>query len=270
MAQLEQCVVVYARVLGLGRLLRRSPEAQAPQAMALIREIFAGLQGVDISLQVDNRLLLASKLDEDGRPQAHMDAVSGLLSQVALRQMKLAQRGFFLSGAVALGKVLWDVDRGHRDLTGTGLRQARLLARRNVDPCLVVSPAIFAIGTAVGSIEKTRSPNPMVLWRHIQHDGWGRFFLDYLGWNVRLGEQDHHPMFRELLELHRSILAEQIERRDAGDGVPSWLLWLCHYHNRVVRRLAKHAGRSWPRAFVLLPLSVRGLELPPDLRLIDD
>lgn len=271
MAQLEQCVVVSARVVGLSRLLRRSPEAQAPRAMALIREIFAGLQGVDVSLQVESRLLLWSKLEEDGRPQAHMEAISGLLSQVALGQMKLAHRGFFLSGAVTLGKVLWDVERGHRDLTGPGLRRARQLARRNIDPCLVVSPSIFALGTALGPIEKARSPSPMVLWRHIQPDGWGRFFLDYLGWNVRLGEQDHHPLFRELLDLHRSKLEEQIEQRDAGDGVPPWLLWLCHYHNRVVRRLAKREGlRSAAPGIVSLPPSVRGLELPPDLRLIND
>ncbi|MBP6609274.1 MAG: hypothetical protein KA258_06840 [Deltaproteobacteria bacterium] len=275
MAQLEQCVVVSARVLGLSRLLRRSPEAQAPRAMALIREIFAGLQGVDVSLQVDSRLLLWSKLIENGRPQAVAVGIAWLLGQLAVRQMMLAKQGFFLSGAVGLGKVLWDVERGHRDLTGTGLRRVRQLARRNLDPCLLIAPEIVELGGPLGQVAKARAPSPYVLWRHIQPDGWGRWFWDYLGCSSHRGEPDRPSSYPAVLESHRMYLGEQLERHAESKRLPTWLVWLCHYHNRSVRWQAKQFAVSElagtiRQLLIPLPRALQRLELPSDLRLIDD
>lgn len=233
MAQLSQCVIVSARVLGLRKILRRKPNSMAPAAMAGIRERLRQLKTPEIALQQEDRILLLCTAGEETWSDLAAALLLDLLTELSHLQFWLATEGFFLSGAIVWGPVLHDRTQGLIDLSGPGVRRARHLTRSHAAPCLLFDPDFVQL------LLLRQIPVEHAAWRHIQDNGWGQYFLDYLSFSARV-EENSRGVFRDILKDHKQAI-EGVLHRGSRRNTPrrsDWLTWLIAYHDRVVRHVA--------------------------------
>jgi len=239
MAQLAQCLIVSARVLGLRKILDRKPNSLAPQAMAMLRERLASLRTAETIIQIEDRFLLVYPADEEIWTVQSAGRLTSLLPECAAFQVQLAAEGFFVSGAITWGQVLQDRSQGRQELSGPGLVRARRLARIHGHPCLLIDPKL-AVWLKNMQARLVGAP-----FRHIQDDGWGRTFWDYLSFATRVGEEGKGA-FWGILELHKRAVEGSLQSSDGSSLSirPSWKAWLACYHDRVVRRAIEWAPES--------------------------
>lgn len=272
MAQLSNCIIVSARVLGLQKILRRKPNSLAPQAMAGLRELLSTLKTPETVLLIEDQIVLVCPMvDDEGVGILGEKLLAELLAELAFLQIKLADQGFFLSGALVWGQVLVERIQGQHDLSGPGIRRAQRLARQNRAPCLQIDPKTAA------SLFSLHPHAPHAAWQHIQDDGWGRTFWDYLSFSARI-EEGTRGVFAGVLGAHKHALEEAVRRlsKQSKAALPSWLAWLVCYHARVVLRamelLPGERERLGPlesiNAVDAYPLLAHGGFQPRNLRLI--
>jgi hypothetical protein len=277
MAQLSNRVIVSARVLGLRKILRRKPNSLAPQAMAGLRELVGKLRTPETAIQIEDRIVLVCPVvdDEDEAGFLSEKILAELLAELAFLQLRLAEEGFFLSGSVAWGQVLAERTSGQHDLSGPGIRRAHRLARNNRAPCLFLDPALA--NRAALSFDAIEQPS---IWQHVQHDGWGSYFLDYLSLLANFEPSGRGSLWA-IVGNHKAAIARKLgaERANPKFPVARWLVWLACYHNRVVRRMstlpqqyadAAQLRRSYEISSAALPLAQSGALKVSPLRLIDD
>lgn len=272
MAQLSNCIIVSARVLGLRKILRRKPNSLAPQAMAGLRELLGTLKTPETAIQIEDRIVLVCPVvDDEGVGILAEKILAELLAELAFLQIKLADQGFFLSGAVVWGQVLVERIQGQHDLSGPGIRRAHRLARQNRAPCLQIDPNTAA------SLFSLHPHAPHAAWQHIQDDVWGRYLWDYLSFSARI-EEGTRGVFAGVLGIHKRALEEAVRGLSKATEIalPDWLAWLVCYHVHVVRRAMKlqsgELGELAPLeaidGLVAYPLLAQGGFQPADLRLI--
>ncbi|HNN92319.1 MAG TPA: hypothetical protein PKI03_08625 [Pseudomonadota bacterium] len=236
MAQLSNCIIVSARVLGLRKILRRKPNSLAPQAMAGLREVLGTLKTPETAIQIEDRLLLICPVPDDEEAGYHAQIVlAELMQELAFLQLQLAETdGLFLSGALVLGQVLAERTQGRYDLSGPGVRHAHRVARDNRAPCL-----LFDRPLANRAALYFDAAEPPTIWQHVQHDGWGRYFLDYLSLLSNFEPSGRSSLWA-IVGHHKAAIQRKLgnERSDHPVPLAPWLSWLLCYHNRVVRRMS--------------------------------
>lgn len=276
MAQLSDSVIVSARVLGLRKILRRKPNSLAPAAMAGLRELLGKLKTPETALLVEDRMLLVCPVTDDDDVGARSEIVlAGMLADLAFLQLRLAEDGFFLSGAVVWGQVLVERMQSRQDISGPGLRRAHRLARHNQAPCLLLDPVLA--NRAALSLDAIEQPS---IWQHVQHDGWGSYFLDYLSLLANFESSGRGSLWG-IVGNHKAAIVRKLGPKGAEREIPSapWLTWLACYHNRVVRRMSALPQQFAATAEIrrmyeidswALPLPQSGVLKVAPLRLIEE
>ncbi len=184
---------------------------------------FLALESPWLSAFFSDTLVLASPVQ---RADGEESSIDDLLTQAAWLQLNLIAEGFFVRGALTLGK--FHLREGL--IFGPALIEAHDLERD-----VAVHPRIVLGSDAERSqredlrshAQPGESPQNLLLLRDA--DGWT--FIDYLG---LLFDDPGDP--RPVLEMHREIVTVRLREYRNRRRLWEKYRWVAEYHNAVVAR----------------------------------
>lgn len=161
--------------------------------------------------------------------------LAGVLAQAAWAQLELGAAGYFIRGALTMGRLHWD----EHVVSGEPLFEAVELEKAARFPRLLVSPALLE--QAARDVEAYTSPLDAPFVRDLWRSTDGVVFVNFLN---SLVDEDELPesMKRRMHEDFRIHLAR--ETASATGEARSKLLWLCSYHDHWVRANAPEPDRE--------------------------
>lgn len=148
------------------------------------------------------------------------------LEIAGLYQYTLAQHGFFIRGAIAVGELFMNSDV----VFGSGLTRAYQFERdfaRN--PRVVIAPsALGLIQRHLCHYDKIRS-TPHDYYLLVDTDG--QLFVNYL--MVPLAGAKAHKVYRQEFKNHKRKIEENLALHRNNPGIWSKYAWIANYHNFV-------------------------------------
>jgi hypothetical protein len=150
--------------------------------------------------------------------------LAAAFSKLADFQLIMANHGFFVRGAIAIGDLYID------DLTvfGQGLIDSYDGESKHArDPRVVLTKsAKEAVMQHVGYYSvSSHSPHAWYLYK----DADGQFFLNYLS-SILIAEEEHGPFF-EMLEKHKTVIEAKLQEYRDRPAYWAKYAWSAGYHN---------------------------------------
>jgi hypothetical protein len=227
--RLHECAVLFVDLLGI-----RLKATDRRRAGIHLRELSTALRGsVRDFLRTDSpwpaaffsdTLVVAAPI-EPGREES---AVGGLLAQSSWLQCDLTLRGYFVRGALTVGKL-----HLHDGLLfGPALVEAYdLEMKRAHHPRIILGRRALDVMTQ--TLESYEEPASAPHNWELLRDQDGETFVDYLGSSIvdyvldpaELGLEQHRDLLTERLEVHRRVRKTWEKYR-----------WCAEYHNAVCDR----------------------------------
>jgi hypothetical protein len=201
------------------------------------------------------------------RSKSNRRAPTGLLwnelMSLMFAQVGLISEGYFLRGALTIGKICARKTR----VFGPALVRAHSLESEfAIYPRIVIDPVVFEeyeseplLRNEIHDLETEKK----YIARLVRRDSDGLYFLDYL----RACLSEFNEEGQELLFLldHKRLIVKNGARLDGLNKIAAKYLWLATYHNRTVRRLPSDYLEKFGQSLDGLLISKRDLPYMPEL-----
>jgi len=234
--RLASCAVLFMDVLGVRHMTRGRTATQnlrgLSNAMTLWRHVLREDSPWPAAFFSDT-LVLAYPV---GRGESAEAAVTGLAAQAGWLQLELVRRGFFVRGALTLGK--FHIYGGL--IFGPALVEAYELEQRAVQPRIVLGEkAEECQRAAISQLRRSEQ-----LGQPLLRDYDGHTFIDYLALPL---ESPEDPT--DVIRAHRDVIRERLREHRGERATWEKYRWAAEYHNQVVgERLPDGAGLAVPEA----------------------
>lgn len=240
--ELKRSVVAFVDILGYQELIREAHCNWTSQSLLerlhkSLSEASRRLNGLDENgnsyLPQDmwhhkNRYKIRTFTDNIviGYP-IHDDAeteLDAIFSQLAVFQLVMANHGFFIRGAIAIGDLYID----NLTVFGQGLLDAYDGESKHArDPRVVLTKsAADAVMQHVGCYA---NPSYSTQARDLFKDADGQLFLNYLE-SILIAEDENGPFF-DILENHKSSVEAKLQLYRDQPAYWAKYAWSAHYHN---------------------------------------
>jgi hypothetical protein len=145
--------------------------------------------------------------------------------RLAAFQMQMATAGYFIRGAISVGKAYID----EVTVFGPALTEAH-----TGESTLARDPRIILTSSAVMTAKKHLTyygevPENAPHFRDILCDSDGQWFLNYLEC-ILIAEEEHGPYYEELFK-HKAVVEEKLVEHKDNPPIWSKYAWVAGYHN---------------------------------------
>jgi len=162
--------------------------------------------------------------------------LGSIFSSVAYFQLRLANHGFFLRGAIALGDAYVD----DVVVLGSAFREAY------EGEAQAANPRIILTGSATKAVRKRLSYYSRLdhapQYRDLFQDSDGKLFVNYLE-TVLIAEREQGPFYDELLR-HKERIAERLHEFHSDPRIKSKYDWVASYHNYFCDQYPQYFDQS--------------------------
>lgn len=150
--------------------------------------------------------------------------LGAIFSQLAFFQLEMANRGFFVRGAIAIGDLYID------DLAvfGQGLLDSYEGESNHArDPRVILTKS--AEQAVIQHVGYYNNPSHSPQARDLYKDADGQFFLNYLE-SIMIAEDEHGPFF-DILANHKAAVEEKLHSHRDQPAYWAKYAWSASYHN---------------------------------------
>lgn len=229
----RRCLVTFIDILGFREHLFGRPSKEIGEALSLLRELSSGDFGVGPhppgTAAFSDCIIRVYPVDT----QQKIGALYYELTQLADIQASLSTQGVFLRGGMTIG------DAYCADGTAFGpaiVRAYELESSFAIYPRIIVDPEVMEahwLEPALQGQAHDAMTDLQYLYRVLDRSEDGINFIDYL----RAVDPMHYDGLHTLLMTHKSKILGAIDKLPALSAARQKLVWLSHYHNRLVADL---------------------------------
>jgi hypothetical protein len=230
-------LVVFADVLGFSNEMKAAYEKGTPQSLLdrfseAIESSYLGLQDTfespdyprptkswDFKAFTDN-IVIGFPIAIDGEHE-----MLSILERLAVFQLTMIQKSFFIRGGVAVGEHYMDSNI----VFGGALIEAY-----EAESELAREPRIVLAASAVSNFRRHLSyySKATYSWHYnvVLKDSDGHLFLNYLDM-TRPYDQSDVDVFHESIHQHKEIVLQKLEEFSGNPYIRSKYVWVANYHN---------------------------------------